>query len=87
MSPIPSWLAKSKGNKAKGEVLLEYLARAEPSMRHVHRTIEDLRRYIARSESRAELEEVDALLAVALEELKRKLSAAPKPQPGSSQRN
>ncbi len=46
-------------------------------MHHVRKTIEDLRRYIAMSESRAELEEVDTLLAVALEEVRRKLSKKP----------
>jgi hypothetical protein len=42
-------------------------------MQHIRRSIEDLRRYIASSTARAELEEVDALLAVALEEVRRKL--------------
>lgn len=45
-------------------------------MKHIRKTIEDLRRYIAASEMRAELEEIDALLAVALEELRRKLAIA-----------
>lgn len=43
-------------------------------MRHVRKSIEELRRYIASSTARAELEEVDALLAVALEEVRRKLA-------------
>lgn len=43
-------------------------------MQHVRNTIESLRRYIAASESRAELEEVDILLAVALEEVRKKLA-------------
>lgn len=43
-------------------------------MRHVRKTIEELRRYIAQSEARADLEEVDALLSVALEEVRRKLA-------------
>lgn len=42
-------------------------------MQHVRRTIEDLRRYIAVCDAHDELEEVDALLAVALEEVRRKL--------------
>jgi hypothetical protein len=42
-------------------------------MQHVRRTIEELRRYIAQCEARVELEEVDSLLAVALEEVRRKL--------------
>lgn len=42
-------------------------------MRHIQETIIELRRYIARSEAKTELEEVDALLAVALEEVRRKL--------------
>ena len=44
-------------------------------MQHIRTVIEDLRRYIAASDRRDELEEVDALLAVALEELRRKLGA------------
>jgi hypothetical protein len=44
-------------------------------MQHVRKSIEDLRRYIAVSDSREELEEVDALLGVALEELRRALRA------------
>ena len=44
-------------------------------MRHIHKTIEELRRYIARSEARADLEQVDSLLSVALEEVRRKLAA------------
>lgn len=43
-------------------------------MQHVRKTIEHLRRYIATSDSRDALEEVDALLAVALEEVRRKLA-------------
>ncbi len=42
-------------------------------MRHVYRTIEQLRRYIAGCDNRDALQEVDALLGVALEEVKRKL--------------
>lgn len=42
-------------------------------MQHVRRTIEELRRYISTCDARAELEEVDTLLAVALEEVRRKL--------------
>ena len=42
-------------------------------MQHVRKTIEELRRYIAQCEARVELEEVDSLLAVALEEVRRKL--------------
>ena len=48
------------------------------AMKHVGQTIEELRRYIARSEARADLEEVDALLSVALEEVRRKLAAQPR---------
>lgn len=43
-------------------------------MHHIRKTIEDLRRYIAVSESRDELEEVDALLDVALQEVRRRLA-------------
>ncbi|MFC3204974.1 hypothetical protein [Aquamicrobium soli] len=42
-------------------------------MQHVRSTIEQLRRYIAACEARAELLEVDALLGVALEEVRRKI--------------
>lgn len=47
-------------------------------MQHIRETIVDLRRYIAKSEVRKDLEEVDALLAVALEEVRRKLAKPPK---------
>lgn len=43
-------------------------------MQHIQKTIIELRRYIAASSVRSELEEIDALLAVAQEELRRKLS-------------
>lgn len=43
-------------------------------MRHVRATIEELRRYIATCEARKELEEVDSLLAIALEEVRRQLA-------------
>ena len=43
-------------------------------MRHVAKAISELRRYIAGSEVRAELEETDSLLAVALEDLRRKIA-------------
>lgn len=43
------------------------------SVRHVAQVIGELRRYIAVSESRTDMEEVDSLLAVALEELKRRI--------------
>lgn len=42
-------------------------------MKHVVQVIGELRRYIAGNEARAELEETDSLLAVALEDLKRKI--------------
>jgi hypothetical protein len=44
-------------------------------LRHVRKTIEELRRYIAESEDRADLEEVDTLLDVALEEVRAKIKA------------
>lgn len=50
-------------------------------MQHVRKTIEDLRRYIATSDVREDLEEVDGLLAIALVELRRKLSDPPKRGP------
>ena len=43
-------------------------------MQHIRKTIEELRRYIAVSEVRADLEEIDTLLAIALEEIRRKLA-------------
>jgi len=42
-------------------------------MQHVRKTIEQLRRYIATCEAHDELEEVDSLLGVALEEVRRKI--------------
>lgn len=47
-------------------------------MRHVQRTIEELRRYIARQATADELEDVDVLLSVALEEVRRKLGSQPR---------
>ena len=45
-------------------------------MEHVCQMLEELRRYIGdRDDLRSELEEVDALLSVALEEVRRKLAA------------
>jgi hypothetical protein len=52
-------------------------------MLHVRHSIEELRRYIAHSEARSELEEVDALLSVALEEVRRKLAAEARKAPQS----
>lgn len=46
-------------------------------MQHIHQTLIALRRHIAASESREELETVDSLLAVALEEVRRGLVSAP----------
>ena len=43
-------------------------------MKHVRATIEELRRYISTCEAKLELEEVDNLLAIALEEVRRKLA-------------
>ncbi len=40
-------------------------------MKHVRRTLEQLRRYIAGCDDRDELQEVDALLCVGLEEVRR----------------
>lgn len=42
-------------------------------MQHVRHTIEQLRRYIATCEAHEELQEVDTLLGVALEEVRRKI--------------
>lgn len=42
-------------------------------MQHVRHTIEQLRRYIATCEAHDDLLEVDTLLAVALEEVRRKI--------------
>ncbi|MFC3205834.1 hypothetical protein [Aquamicrobium soli] len=43
-------------------------------MHHVRTTLEQLRRYIANCEARDELQEVDTLLSVALEEVRRKIA-------------
>ena len=43
-------------------------------MKHIAQVLEELRRYIAGKEDRAELEEIDTLLSVALEEVRRKLA-------------
>lgn len=43
-------------------------------VQHVRTTLRELRRYISRCEAREDLEEVDNLLAVALEEVRRKLA-------------
>lgn len=47
-------------------------------MNHVRSTIEELRRYIATCDAHDDLMEVDTLLAVALEEVRRKLTAKQK---------
>lgn len=44
-------------------------------MKHVRSTLENLRRYISTCEARPELEEVDVLLSMALEEVRRKLAS------------
>jgi len=55
-------------------------------MKHIAQVLEDLRRYIAGKEDRAELEEIDTLLSIALEEVRRKLArkkdAGPSQNPG-----
>jgi hypothetical protein len=43
-------------------------------VKHVEQELTKLRRYIAASEARADMEEVDTLLAVALEELRRQIA-------------
>lgn len=45
-------------------------------MKHVRSTLEELRRYISSCDARKDLEEVDALLSMALEEVRRKLARA-----------
>jgi hypothetical protein len=45
-----------------------------PYMKYVAQKISELRRYIAASDVRGELEETDNLLAVTLEELRRKIA-------------
>ncbi|MGB3643490.1 MAG: hypothetical protein WBA15_03340 [Mesorhizobium sp.] len=44
-------------------------------MKHVRATLEELRRYISTCEAKPELEEVDVLLSMALEEVRRKLAS------------
>lgn len=66
------WILK-KGSEQTGAAVVA--ADWERSgMQHIRRTIEELRRYIAASETRADLEEVDVLLGVALDELRRKIA-------------
>jgi len=43
-------------------------------MKHIAQVLEELRRYIAGKDDRAELEEIDTLLSIALEEVRRKLA-------------
>ncbi|MGN6304813.1 MAG: hypothetical protein ACTHNH_08360 [Mesorhizobium sp.] len=43
-------------------------------MKHVRQSIEELRRYIATCEDHDDLYEVDTLLGVALEEVRRKIA-------------
>jgi hypothetical protein len=43
-------------------------------MKHIAQVLEELRRYIAGKEDWAELEEIDNLLSVASEEVRRKLA-------------
>jgi hypothetical protein len=43
-------------------------------MKHIAQVLEELRRYIAGKEDRADLEEIDSLLSVALSEVRRKLA-------------
>lgn len=45
-------------------------------VKHVRKTIEELRRYIAENDSQHALQEVDTLLSIALEEVRRKLAEA-----------
>jgi hypothetical protein len=45
-------------------------------VRHIRDTIEELRRYIAENDSHHILHEVDTLLSVALEDVRRKLAEA-----------
>jgi hypothetical protein len=59
------------------------LPRHGPIMKHVRSTIEELRRYISTCEAHNELQEVDTLLALALEEIRRKLTAAQRKEPPS----
>jgi len=44
-------------------------------MQHTRKVLEDLRRYIAQCDDRAELEEVDTLLDLALSDLRKKLAS------------
>lgn len=43
-------------------------------MKHIAQVLEELRRYIAGKEDHAELEEIDTLLSIALDEVRRKLA-------------
>ncbi|WP_161601061.1 hypothetical protein [Neoaquamicrobium microcysteis] len=46
-------------------------------MEHIQHTIKELRRYIARYDGREDLEDVDVLLSVALEEVRRQRGKQP----------
>lgn len=50
-------------------------------MLHIRQTLEQLLRYIEASADRAELEEVEALLGVALQEVRAKLTKKPRQSP------
>jgi hypothetical protein len=51
-------------------------------MRHIARVLEELRRYIATRSDRADLEEIDTLLGVALAQIRRKLAQRPESKAG-----
>jgi len=53
-----------------------------PPVEHIAHVLEELRHYIAGKEDRAELEEIDALLSVALAEVRRKLAQKKDDRPG-----
>jgi hypothetical protein len=48
-------------------------------MRHIEQVLRELRHYIAEKEDHSELEEIDTLLSIALEEVRRKLARTTEP--------
>jgi len=65
---------KSVRNQVGGTRVTAYLDRAKRSMQHIRKAIEELRDYIAKTDNRDRLEDVDSLLGVALLEIRSKLA-------------
>ena len=75
-------MAAGQGNQsASPELRVE---RARGFMKHVRATIEELRRYILHCEDHDSLQEVDTLLDVALQEVRRKLAERERRETGQA---